>query len=112
MHLNRFLSFSLTALFVSAAPLVALAQNLAPVELVKQAVAATGGVEALRAVKGIMLKGDARHWEPQQSYVADVEPRLIGESKITITWDGEKNIDREGRRADVEYPVRRLPAPI
>jgi hypothetical protein len=90
--------------FVSMAPSVARAQSVAPVELVKQAVAAAGGVEALRAVKGVVLKGDAQHWEPQQSYIADGEPRLIGDSKLTITWDGEKNMARSDWDREFEYP--------
>ncbi len=102
--MNRFLSFSLTVLFVSTAPLGTLAQTVAPVELVKQAVAAAGGVEALGAVKGIILKSDARHWEPQQSYVADAEPRLIGESKITLTWDRQNGMARSDWDRDLKYP--------
>ena len=102
--MKRLLSFSLAALFVSTAPSVAPAQNVAPVDLVKQAVAAAGGVGPLRAVKGVILKADARHWEPQQSYVADAEPRLIGDSKITITWNGEKNMTRSDWDRDLQYP--------
>ena len=101
----RFLSFSFVALLVSTAS-PAFAQNAAPLELVKQAVAAAGGAEALRAVKSAVLKGDARHWEPQQSYVADKEPRLIGDSKITITWDGEKSMSRSDWDRDMLYPFQ------
>jgi len=104
MHLKHFLSFSLAALFASAAPSVALAQNPSPLELVKQAVAAAGGAEALGTVKGVILRADARHWEPQQSYVADAEPRLIGESKITLTWDREKGMARSDWDRNLQYP--------
>jgi glyoxylase-like metal-dependent hydrolase (beta-lactamase superfamily II) len=101
--MKRFLSFSV-AVFVSAAPLVARAQNAAPVDLVKQAVAAAGGIEALRAVKGVLLKADAQFWEPQQSYVADGEPRLIGDSKLTVTWDVEKSMARSDWDREFKYP--------
>jgi glyoxylase-like metal-dependent hydrolase (beta-lactamase superfamily II) len=105
--MKHLLSFSVAALFVSTAP--SLAQGVAPVELVKQAVGALGGAEALRAVKGVILKGDARHWEPQQSCIADIEPRLIGDSKITIVWDGEKNMARSDWDRDLQYPFVEKP---
>jgi len=100
--MKRLLPFSLAALLVSAAP--SMAQTVTPVELVKQAVAAAGGAEALRAVKGVILKGDTQHWEPQQSYIADGEPRLIGDSKLTITWDGAKSMARSDWDRDFKYP--------
>ncbi len=100
--MKRFLFSGLAALFISTAP--SMAQTVAPVDLVKQAVAAAGGVEALRAVKGITLKADAQFWEPQQSYVADGEPRFIGDSKLTITWDGEKDMARSDWDRDFKYP--------
>jgi hypothetical protein len=97
------LSFGVAALCFSTAS-VATAQNVPPVELIKQAIAAEGGVEALRAVKGVILKGDARHWEPQQSFTPDVEPRFIGDSKLTISWDSEKNLMRSDWDRDLKYP--------
>jgi len=54
---------------LSGAP--ALAQN--PSELVSQAVAAQGGADALRAFKAAIIKGDAKHWEPGQSFKAGGE---------------------------------------
>jgi glyoxylase-like metal-dependent hydrolase (beta-lactamase superfamily II) len=102
--MRRFLYFSIAVLFVSTAPSVARAQNVAPVELVKQAIAAAGGVDALRAVKGLLLKADAQYWEPQQSYVADGEPRFIGDSKLTVTWDGEKSMARSDWDREFKYP--------
>jgi glyoxylase-like metal-dependent hydrolase (beta-lactamase superfamily II) len=101
--MKRFLSFSI-AVLVSATPVVAWAQSVAPVDLVKQAVAAAGGVEALRAVKGVMLKADARFWEPQQSYIADGEPRFIGNSKLTVTWHVEKSMARSDWDREFKYP--------
>ncbi len=98
------LSFGIAVLCFSTASSVASAQSVPPVELVKQAVAAAGGVEALRAVKGVILKGDTRHWEPQQSFTPDIEPRFIGDSKLTISWDSEKNMMRSDWDRDLKYP--------
>jgi glyoxylase-like metal-dependent hydrolase (beta-lactamase superfamily II) len=100
--MKRLLPFGLAAFFVSTAPL--LAQTVAPVEIVKQAIVAAGGVEALRAVNGVVFKGDAQYWEPQQSYVADGEPRLIGDSKITVTWDRLKSMARSDWDREFKYP--------
>ena len=79
------------ALLLSAA-LLAGAGGLAPVQaqtgidLVKQAVAAQGGAEALRGLKTISIKAQGQHWEPGQSYTPGGEPRFLGDSEISVTW--------------------------
>ena len=55
--------------------------------LVKQAVAAQGGADALRGLKGLAIRGDARFWEPGQSFAAVGEPRFLGDATFAITWD-------------------------
>ena len=80
------------ALLVSAA-LFACAGTLAPaqaqqgIDLVKQAVAAQGGADALRNLKTVGIKAQAQHWEPGQSYAPGGESRFLGDSDITISWD-------------------------
>ncbi len=90
------------------AALIALASHpvfaQAPLDHVKAAVAAVGGDDALRGVKAIMLNGEAKHWEPQQSFVASKEPRLLGDSKVTITWDAEKGMARSDWDRKMYYP--------
>ena len=56
-------------------------------DLVKQAVAAEGGADALRGVKGLAIKGDAKFWEPGQSFAPDGETRFMGDATFTTTWD-------------------------
>jgi hypothetical protein len=51
--------------------------------LVKQAVTAEGGADALRGVKGLAIKGDAKFWEPGQSFAPDGEPRFLGDATFT-----------------------------
>jgi glyoxylase-like metal-dependent hydrolase (beta-lactamase superfamily II) len=87
-----------------ALPAVALAQGTSPIETVDQAVDAIGGMEALRAAKSLMFSADAQFWEPQQSYVADGEPRFIGNSKITFTWKNDDNASRTDWEREFEYP--------
>ncbi|MGA2998467.1 MBL fold metallo-hydrolase [Bradyrhizobium sp.] len=101
---GKFMLSALTVLSALAAQLAAHAQSASPVEVVEQAVAAVGGVAALRSVKGLSLKADAQFWEPQQSYVADGEPRFIGDSRLSLTWDGEKDLSRSDWDRKFEYP--------
>ena len=68
------------------APAVALAFGaaLAPpaaaqsgVDLVKQAIAAQGGAAAVSAAKTTIIKGEAKHWEPGQSYSPTGEAKFL-----------------------------------
>src|SRR5215831_19014486 len=80
-----------------------LAQNGAN-NLVKQAIAAQGGADALRALKGLAIKGEARFWEPEQSEKAGGEPRFLGDATFTMTWDLEKGMARTEWDRDQKYP--------
>jgi len=91
-------------LATAAAPIAAQTQSTSPVDTVNQAVAAIGGANALRAIKGLMFKAEAQFWEPQQSYVADDEPRFIGNSKITFTWENDDDASRTDWERRFEYP--------
>src|SRR6266699_624782 len=72
-------------------------------DLVKQAVAAEGGAE-LRALKGLAVKGDAKFWEPGQSFVAGAEPRFLGDATFAITWDLANGRARTAWDRDQKYP--------
>ena len=80
----------------------ALAQQGA--DLVKQAVDAQGGASALRALNGLSIKADAKHWEPGQSYAPGGEPRFLGDSAIAVTWDVAKGTARTEWNRDMKYP--------
>jgi len=83
----------------------ALAQDGAN-DLIKQAIAAQGGADALRALKGLAIKGEARFWEPEQSEKAGGEPRFLGDATFTMTWDLEKGMARTevGPRPEIPRP--------
>src|SRR5262249_52956365 len=92
------------ALFLWASPAPpALAQS--PGDLVKEAVAAQGGAEALRAFKSAVVKGEAKHWEPGQSLKADGEARFLGDSTFTLTADGVNRVARVDWDRDMKYPA-------
>jgi glyoxylase-like metal-dependent hydrolase (beta-lactamase superfamily II) len=58
-----------------------------PTDLVKLGVEAQGGADALRAIKTLVQKGDAKHWEPGQSHSVTGESRFLGDSTVTVTVD-------------------------
>jgi Metallo-beta-lactamase superfamily len=80
------------ALMLSAALFMALGQMQpasaqSPIDWVKQSVEALGGADAMRAIKTMVTKADAKHWEPGQSYSVTGESLFIGDSTITTTAD-------------------------
>jgi hypothetical protein len=81
----------------------ALAQK--PSDLVAQAVKAQGGADALRALKGVTIKGEAKFWEPGQSFIAGGEPRFLGDATFTTTWDLSKGMARTEWDRDQKYPA-------
>src|SRR5262245_66492451 len=82
----------------------ALAQDGAD-DLIKQAIAAQGGADALRALKGLAIKGEARFWEPEQSEKAGGKPRFLGDATFTMTWDLEKGWRAPRRTAPRDTPT-------
>jgi hypothetical protein len=102
------------ALFLSAGLLVgaggvAPAQAQQGIDLVKQAVAAQGGADALRSLKTVAIAAQGQHWEPGQSYQPGGEARFLGDSAITITWDLAKDAARSAWDRSMKYPaVERL----
>src|SRR3989475_8473042 len=72
-------------------------------DLVKQAVAAEGG-DALRQLKSLSIKGDAKFWEPGQSFLAGSEPRFLGDATFATTWDLATGRARTAWDRDQKYP--------
>ncbi len=93
------------ALLVSTAPVQFASAKEAPIDLVKAAVAAEGGADALKALKGLYLKGTAKHWEPGQSFKAGGEPRFLGDTNLAITWDLTKGQARMDLDRSMQYPA-------
>jgi hypothetical protein len=56
-------------------------------DLVKQSVAAQGGAAAINSPKTTIIKGEAKHWEPGQSYSPTGEAKFLGDSTYTQTVD-------------------------
>ena len=100
--MKRVLMLAAIAL-IAAGPRV-LAQGAAPADLVKQAVAAEGGADKLRALKRLSIKGEATEWEPEQSMVAGGPPRALGKSTIAIRWDLDNGLERGDFDHTMLYP--------
>src|SRR5215470_2263315 len=103
MRYALLLSAALCAAVGQAQP--AAAQGTAPADLVKQAVDALGGADALRALKTATVKGDAKHWEPGQSNSVNGESRFIGDSTFTLSADMASGIARVDWERDLKYPA-------
>jgi hypothetical protein len=97
------------ALLLSAALLMAFGQARpasaqSPLDLVKQSVEAMGGADALRAIKSQVAKGEAKHWEPGQSYSVTGESLFIGDSQFTTTADFTTGLNRTDWDRDMKDP--------
>ena len=75
------------------------------VDLVKQSVAAHGGAAAINAAKTTVIKGEAKHWEPGQSYSPTGEARFLGDSTYTQTVDNTARMARFDWDRDMKYPA-------
>src|SRR5216684_1967822 len=96
-----------TVAFVFGAAQPAAAQSGA--DLVRQSVAAQGGAAALGSAKTTIIKGEAKHWEPGQSYSPIGEAKFLGDSSYTQTVDNTTRTVRIDWDRDMKYPaVERL----
>jgi glyoxylase-like metal-dependent hydrolase (beta-lactamase superfamily II) len=56
-------------------------------DIVKRAVAAAGGEQALRALKAVKITGEAKWWEPDQAAASGGAALFVGDTKFTIVRD-------------------------
>src|SRR5262245_14883829 len=54
--------------------------------LITAAVTALGGEQAMRGLNSLLIEGNAKHWEPEESFVAGAAPRFLGDSSFTLSW--------------------------
>jgi glyoxylase-like metal-dependent hydrolase (beta-lactamase superfamily II) len=96
---------SLAAALLLGTAGLGVAQAQQGIDLVRDAVAAQGGADALRALKAVTIKAQGQHWEPGQSFTPGGEPRFLGTSSIATTWDLAKNAARAEWYRDMKYPA-------
>jgi glyoxylase-like metal-dependent hydrolase (beta-lactamase superfamily II) len=98
-------AFVFTVLAIFDLPSPALAQISDPLNLVKQAVDAMGGVDALRGLRGLTIKGQVRHWEPEESYSAGGPPVFTDRSTFTTVWDLKNGMARTDWDRAIQFPA-------
>jgi glyoxylase-like metal-dependent hydrolase (beta-lactamase superfamily II) len=102
----------ISAAFVAASGLCQPAVAQSPNDLVKQSVEALGGANAMQAIKTLVVKIDAKHWEPGQSHSINGESRFLGDSKVVISVDfanKDGQVVRYDWDREMKYPaVERL----
>ena len=77
-----------------------------PHDLIKLGVEAQGGADAMRAIKTLVSKGAAKHWEPGQSHSVNGESRFLGDSAFTVTVDYNAPLRvRFDWDRDMKYPA-------
>src|SRR5216683_7622639 len=94
-----------TVAFVFGAALAQPAAAQSGADLVRQSVAAQGGAAALSSAKTTIIKGEAKHWEPGQSYSPTGEARFLGDSTYTQTVDNATRTARIDWDRDMKYPA-------
>src|SRR5262249_40158432 len=98
-----------TVALVLSAALAQPAAAQSGADLVRASVAAQGGATALSSAKTTITKGEAKHWEPGQSYSPTGEPRFLGDSTYTQTVDNVTRTVRVDWDRDMKYPfIERL----
>jgi glyoxylase-like metal-dependent hydrolase (beta-lactamase superfamily II) len=95
------------ALLAVASPVLAAREDMSGIDVVNRAVSALGGKAALAQVKSLTLKAEVRHWEPEQSVVADGEMRLAGDSTIVLSRDFQSEAARTDWERKLVYPSPR-----
>src|SRR5256886_15157349 len=94
-----------TVAFVFGAALAQTATAQSGADLARQSVAAQGGAAALSSAKTTIIRGEAKHWEPGQSYSPTGEARFLGDSTYTQTVDDVNRAARVDWDRDMKYPA-------
>jgi len=74
-------------------------------DLVNQAVEAMGGADALRALRGLAINGEVRHWEPEESYFPGGPPVFTDHSTFSILWDLQSRSARTDWDRSIQFPA-------
>jgi hypothetical protein len=109
---KRLLLLSLMTLLVSCTLPAITPTTTAPppsgdLELVNRALAAMGGVDAMRALRSASIKGTVKHWEPEQSQAPGGEMRFAADASFDTTWDFTNGRARTDWEKKFAYPAPR-----
>ncbi|HYI86915.1 MAG TPA: MBL fold metallo-hydrolase, partial [Burkholderiales bacterium] len=96
---------ALVALF--SATLVVSCATTREQSLVDRAVEAVGGAERIASLKTISVKGNVKHWEPEQSDAPGGDPRFAAESTFEFAQDVGRRTSRTDWVKNFAYPAPR-----
>jgi glyoxylase-like metal-dependent hydrolase (beta-lactamase superfamily II) len=100
----RRMAFAAPPILMLAPLLLALPAAAAPIDLVRQAVDAEGGVAALRGLQRLTIIGEAHFWEPDESRVVYGPPSDGGTGTMTIARDLAHGQVKTDWARDQRYP--------
>jgi len=95
------------AAFCSALLVVSCATPTREQTLVNRAFEAIGGAERIASLKTISVRGNVKHWEPEQSDVPGGEPRFAAESTFDFVQDVGRRASRTDWVKNFAYPAPR-----
>ena len=59
----------------------------------------------MRSLNSLMIQGDAKHWEPEKSFMAGGTARFLGDSTFTLAWQLALGWARIDWSRSMQYPA-------
>ena len=59
----------------------------------------------MRSLNSLMIQGEAKHWEPEESFMAGGTPRFLGDSTFTLAWQLALGWARIDWNRSMQYPT-------
>lgn len=77
----------------------------ASIDLVTSAVAALGGEQAMRGLNSLLIQGEAKYSEPEESFTPSGTPRFLGDASFTLSWQLALGWARIDWNRSTQYPA-------
>jgi glyoxylase-like metal-dependent hydrolase (beta-lactamase superfamily II) len=77
----------------------------AQADLVAAAVTALGGEQAMRGLNSLLIQGEAKFWEPEESFAPAATPRFLGDATFTLSWQLALGWARFDWSRSMQYPT-------
>jgi len=77
----------------------------ASIDLVTSAIAALGGEQAMRGLNSLLIQGEAKYSEPEESFAVAGTPRFLGDANFTLSWQLALGWARFDWSRSMQYPA-------
>ena len=77
----------------------------ASIDRVTSAVAALGGEQAMRGLNSLLIQGEAKYSEPEESFTPGGTPRFLGDASFTLSWQLALGWARIDWNRSTQYPT-------